>query len=532
MVVTIGVNSYTYSEELTEDIEIIEVPEDPNNPVIPDDSEVPVDPVDPEEPVEPVDPVDPEVPVDSGDPETPTEPQFLEYTVIYFVDDIEEIEWQITGQVSIENPIVEEIPYDNLPEGYIIDEERSTQLPLEVNEENNVIEVYYVLNPMMRSIGLMAIVSGGLEYPSSTDPLLLKMKSTNDHSQVIFAWIHGSDIYLAIISQKSVVEVTYNGVTIKANNDNYERAPGRNDYLKVANNHLGKIDEYKDRFNTLNNNHRWSVLKISGQQLVAEFTISIDTDSGGHNIGDVGVKINSELQVYHVYEGIEDFDFGQSGFLENDFSYSVRPIYTYNNEEYELFNIKILHNGIEQGDKGPDDLIDDYLNGSVDGSLDGASAKITFIYIKLADGELTIRKEIIDSQTFDPNQEFDIFINGPKGKQYVVTLKAGSSKTLTGLEYGEYEIYEIVPMNYKPGRIESNGEVNIDKNNKQKSVEVTNSRTNDGYFYDDDERKNNFSVGVTPVSTSRKQSIELEQDVILPKEEFLQEEILLEEDYN
>ena len=72
----------------------------------------------------------------------------LEYTVRYFIDSIEAPELEFTSEVPIEEPIVEDIPYYNLlEEGYILDELNSTELPFIVSEEDNVIEVYFELNP-------------------------------------------------------------------------------------------------------------------------------------------------------------------------------------------------------------------------------------------------------------------------------------------------------------------------------------------------------------------------------------------------
>jgi hypothetical protein len=95
----------------------------------------------------------------------------------------------------------------------------------------------------------------------------------------------------------------------------------------------------------------------------------------------------------------------------------------------------------------------------------------------------------------DANKEFDIFVNGPNGTEYVVTLKNGESVTLENLEIGTYTISEIVPMNYKLVGI-TNSSISLSLNNLDGSSTVTNKPDNDGWFYDDDPLVNKFKVGI------------------------------------
>lgn len=125
-------------------------------------------------------------------------------------------------------------------------------------------------------------------------------------------------------------------------------------------------------------------------------------------------------------------------------------------------------------------------------------------------GAITITKQVLNPKglNIDPNQEFDIFLNGPNGVQYVVSLKNGESKTVENLSLGNYIISEIVPMNYKNKSI-TNANISLNLTNLQSQSIVTNELDNGGWFHDDDIRENKFKVGIV--------SVPLRQ-VIIPKE--------------
>ena len=68
-----------------------------------------------------------------------------------------------------------------------------------------------------------------------------------------------------------------------------------------------------------------------------------------------------------------------------------------------------------------------------------------------------------------------------------MTLTPGTQATLAGLKYGEYTIEEIVPMNFTQKSISSKT-ITLNMQNKISTVTITNERTNDGWFYDDDRK--------------------------------------------
>ena len=452
----------------------------------------------------------------------------------YFVDEEEQIGWEKEYKISMENPIVEEVPHEHMQEGYIVDEEMSTILPFQVTEENNVIEVYYIID---NGIQLFAI--GGLQsnYNATTDVFRLETvaQSTNTHTRVFYAWYDGPNLYFVIGTHNGgkVTNIYYNGSLTNSAVDIHSGTTS-NQYINVN----GQPYYLYDNSYPTNPAKIWNVVNLGPQTLSSTFTIGVTTDLGkGHHV-DFTMRIASALQVYHDYgDGEILFDTDQSGYLNSDFSYNVHPIYTHNGEEYELINIQVYHNGTALPDKGPGDLVAGNLTGIVGGTLTNRSAKIIFIYKKVEKGRITITKTVenYDSNK-DGNKKFDIFINGPNGKEWTVRLEHGESKTIENLQMGEYTITEIVPMNYELISISSSN-ITLTSDATEASTTVINKRNNDGWFYDDDERENKFGVGIvqTPRNMMDEQNQmeydfdpEFIQDMILPPENGM-EEILLEE---
>ena len=414
-------------------------------------------------------------------------------------------ETEVEAEASFSVEIRESLREKDTVEEVMDNSENTTESPEVVSEDEG----------KSADIGLMALAT---DYPATTGVMGLKMDSINQHTGVIYAWMHknnGSyDTYLAIVSldTKPVNKITFNGYEYSKDKGNLivDRADG--DYeLIIGGEEYGKAKDHLDK----DNSKRWSVVKIPGQTLTLPFYITIDVGAGGHNIDDeTRVDIDSELEVYHKYdrESSVELDIYQSGHLKKPqyvgdyFRYSVHPVYVKNGVGYELVDIKIVHNGMELGPDVPREWDQDgNLLGEVEPIeevIDGqtryyASARITFIYERIDDGELTIIKELSNnSSDEDGSRVFDIFIYGPDGddrKVYVVTLTPGTQATLAGLKYGEYTIEEIVPMNFTQKSISSKT-ITLNMQNKISTVTITNERTNDGWFYDDDRKDNHFTV--------------------------------------
>ncbi len=120
---------------------------------------------------------------------------------------MEQVDLEVVNKVLAENPVVQEISIENIPEGYILDEEKSTKLPFEVSEEGeNVIEVYYI-----RKNKLELTAADEFVFPTTTEAFILTyQKSNNDKTEALLSWMNDSDLYIAISSQDTIDEVTYN----------------------------------------------------------------------------------------------------------------------------------------------------------------------------------------------------------------------------------------------------------------------------------------------------------------------------------
>ncbi len=139
----------------------------------------------------------------------------------------------------------------------------------------------------------------------------------------------------------------------------------------------------------------------------------------------------------------------------------------------------------------------DYTN------IDDQSAKKYFDPIP----EYRIRGVMFTKVLDDPNyadKEFSIELEGAGGKKWHLSLVPGESTTIKGLPSGTYTVREIVPMNFNlvemtGSRVsgpDSNGAYQLVVNPDDWSliVSITNERSNDGWFWDDDEEVNTFHV--------------------------------------
>lgn len=153
-----------------------------------------------------------------------------------------------------------------------------------------------------------------------------------------------------------------------------------------------------------------------------------------------------------------------------------------------------------------------------------ADKTITFekptVNVPYKEGKITIIKEVKNNTglTAPKDDNFNISLTGKEGiGEYSVKLKGGETKTLDFtlkhnsakvspenlkakdfLNIGEYDIREIVPMNYELEDIYVN-DTKLDKNNSKFTInntdnnitiKVVNKYVNDKYFYDKAEKEN------------------------------------------
>ncbi len=117
-------------------------------------------------------------------------------------------------------------------------------------------------------------------------------------------------------------------------------------------------------------------------------------------------------------------------------------------------------------------------------------------------------KKLLDDTLYQ-DTEFDIVLEGPEGlyqKTWTVSLTPGNEKTVKGLLPGIYTVREIVPMNFELIGISigedclngTGGIYSLEVSDEDWSIDVsiTNGRSNDGWFWDDDQVSNTFQVTV------------------------------------
>ena len=101
-------------------------------------------------------------------------------------------------------------------------------------------------------------------------------------------------------------------------------------------------------------------------------------------------------------------------------------------------------------------------------------------------GKITITKQAMGIKDEESQRQYDILVTGPSGKCFPLYLKNGESRTIKGLEPGEYNISELQPMNFVScGAENSTSFVSVNKPGP--SVTVISERNNGSWFYDEDE---------------------------------------------
>jgi len=139
----------------------------------------------------------------------------------------------------------------------------------------------------------------------------------------------------------------------------------------------------------------------------------------------------------------------------------------------------------------------DYTN------IDDQSAKKYFQPIP----EYRIRGVTFTKVLDDPNyadKEFSIELEGAGSKKWHLSLEPGESQIIKGLPAGTYTVREIVPMNFALVGMTGDQVTGPDANGSYQmviqdsdwnlGVSIENERSNDGWFWDDDEVINTFHV--------------------------------------
>ncbi|MCF6465839.1 Cna B-type domain-containing protein [Clostridium sp. Cult2] len=498
------------------------VPEEPGGDEEPEELKEPVEPEEPEEPEQPEEPAeedeDLEESTDSTDSvedenlEEPTdlEGQILVYLIRYYLDGENPDSWEVEGVVSIDNPIVEEVSHENMPDGYIVDEDRSTKLPFEISEENNIIEVYYIENPglSLSNIMPMAIATPGYYYSEEgvVVKTVLEGESINDHTIPVLIWLKNGIVYAAVKSTHELEYMTLNTVT----STDFDR------YNPLVDIYVDDEDYKPEGLKGNVKDSHWTVFRFSIFDLPIPESGKVDFFikgiGGGHDVGGYMTVIVPTIEVtgYKEWVGGENWpavtlqlkrqvglgpsEIANEGIVDGNetlpWSYTWEDMPEYNpyGQPYIYF--------IDEAE------VPMYY----EKTLDGLIVTNTFI----PQGEITITKYVEDFDSDkDGDRKFYIFIYGPGDKVYTLSLSHGESNTITGLVTGKYRIEEVVPMNYELVSI-SPSEITLTFESNEATATVTNKRTNDGWFWDDPGSKVNiFMMKIGFVELTSNKGIDL-----------------------
>lgn len=418
--------------------------------------------------------------------------------------------------------VKEEQPQE--PEGNLeAPKEEPTEEQLQEPEENLEAPKEEVIQ------NLTAIMPMGISTPGNytSDPNTIVVPtqltgvSINDHTIPSYVWSNNGFVYAAVKSTHYLQYMTLSGLT----------STTFDEYNPLVNITIdGVVYEPIGLKGNIDKSH-WTVFKFTLSELYLPtdgiLTFFIKGIGGGHDVGGemtvivpkidiVGNKewiggenwpsVNLQLKRYITGSDPSTAMVAATGTVDGMIDVNEIMAWSYKWKEvpeYSPYGQKYIYYVDEE-------TVPQYYEKTID--VNGGRTVINTY--NPPQGKITITKTVVNPK--DPNQEFDIFINGPNGTQYVVTLKSGESKTIENLDLGSYTISEIVPMNYKLVGI-SNPSITLTVNNLEHSTIVTNKHDNDGWFYDDDIRKNTFKVGI--ISESLK-------EVIIPKDSEEVEDIL------
>lgn len=269
--------------------------------------------------------------------------------------------------------------------------------------------------------------------------------------------------------------------------------------------------------------------EINLDEIYEKIAKDIETDSTMANNAIITDEVTKEFEIVNngadakVYKPLED------GKLEE---LNIKPTVNGNKLSWNLGNVgtegRIIRFKIRLKDEYYG-IGDDKIPTNVKATMDykdpeGKKNTITFekptVSVPYKKGTLTIIKEVKNNKglTAPKDDNFNISLTG-KGNigEYSVKLKGGETKTLNFtlkhsnanvsegnlkskdfLNIGEYDIREIVPMNYELEDIYVN-DTKLDKNNSKFTInntdnnitiKVVNKYVNDKYFYDKEEKEN------------------------------------------
>lgn len=268
---------------------------------------------------------------------------------------------------------------------------------------------------------------------------------------------------------------------------------------------------------------------IKLEEIYTKIADNIKTETAMANDAIITDEVTKEFEIVNngadakVYKPLED---GKEELLD------IKPIVNGNKLSWNLGNVgtegRIIRFKIRLKDEYYG-IGDEKIPTNVEATMDykdpeGKKNTITFekptVNVPYKKGKITIIKEVKNNKglTAPTDDNFNISLIGKEGiGEYSVKLKGGETKTLDFtlkhnsakvspenlkskdfLNIGEYDIREIVPMNYELEDIYVN-DTKLDKNNSKFTInnthnnitiKVVNKYVNDKYFYDKAEKEN------------------------------------------
>ncbi|MDU1055284.1 vWA domain-containing protein [Clostridium baratii] len=333
----------------------------------------------------------------------------------------------------------------------------------------------------------------------------------------------GNAVEKAVVAYNNVVK-KYSGINVYS--IGLIRNINKESDKKKARNFLERVQNQKSGPHFIEGN------EINLDEIYAKIAKNIETDSAMANNAIITDEVTKEFEIVNngsdakVYKPLDD---GTEELLD------IKPTVNGNKLSWNLGNVgtegRIIRFKIRLKDEYYG-IGDEKIPTNVEATMkykdpSGDDKTITFekptVNVPYKKGKITIIKEVKNNKglTAPTDDNFNISLIGKEGiGEYSVKLKGGETKTLNFtlkhnstkvspenlkgkdfLNIGEYDIREIVPMNYELEGIYVSGtklnknmikdnKFTIDNTNNNITIKVVNKYVNDKYFYDKEEKEN------------------------------------------
>src|SRR5665648_274773 len=253
-----------------------------------------------------------------------------------------------------------------------------------------------VFDPALESNSIQSMTDG--VFYATSEVLPVTGESPNGKTRAYFIWFEGYDLYVAIIfdAKKPIEQITFDN---KIDSPTTFPSTDVNTWtgeLMTIDGRQYPVSDYPRQGST----SKWAVINLGQEVISGFFDLGINTGAGGFSTT-IMVEIDSELQVYHQYDGDEPLlDGTQSGFLTGPVGeYYTFDVYPVSKAGFNLQSIQIRINGGSLSTLTTSALIGGYLLGTVPAISGPEKAEITFIYVGIGEAlNITSYSGIYDSE--------------------------------------------------------------------------------------------------------------------------------------